>query len=80
MKQYTLINKLLGPCNDVKTDGNRLFAIQTTAGYPGGRLCVLDAKGNLLGQYIGIGTARQIEIKDGIAVVSARSDCLWIFD
>lgn len=80
MNRFTLTNKILGPCMDVKTDGKRLFAIQRPDGYPGGRLCVLDADGNLLGEYVGLGTARQIEIKDGIAVISARANNLWLFD
>lgn len=80
MEQITLTHKILGPCMDVKTDGNRLFAIQLPSQYPGGRLCVLDKDGTMLGEYIGLGTARQIEIKNGIAVISARSNSLWIFD
>ncbi len=80
MNNFTLTKKVLGPCMDVKNDGNHLFAIQRPDQYPGGRLCVLDAEGNILGQYENIGTARQIEIKNGIAVVSARANNLWIFD
>lgn len=80
MEQITLTHKILGPCMDVKTDGNRLFAIQAPPYYPGGRLCVLDKEGTVIGEYVGLGTARQIEIKNGIAVVSARSNNLWIFD
>lgn len=80
MKNFTLTDKILGSCRDVKTDGKRLFAIQRQDDHPGGRLCVLDVDGNLLGEYVGIGEARQIEIKNGIAVISARANGLWIFD
>ena len=80
MKDFTLTDKILGSCRDVKTDGNRLFAIQRHDDYPGGRLCVLDDNGKLLGEYVGIGEARQIEIKNNLAVVTARASGLWIFD
>ena len=69
MKNFTLTNKILGPCMDVKTDGTRLFAIQRHDQYPGGRLCVMDKDGNILGEYVGLGEARQIEIKNNIAVI-----------
>ena len=80
MTEFTLSRKIFGACMDIKTDGTRLFAIQRNDQYPGGRLCVLNKDGGLLGEYLGLGTARQIEIKNHIAVVSARSNNLFIFD
>lgn len=70
----------LGPCMDVKESMGRLYVIQNTLQYPGGRLCVLSPEGELQGEYKGIGNARQIEITRGIAVISARENGLWLLD
>lgn len=78
MKEYLLHKKAdIGPCMDVRGCNGRVYAIQNKNG---GRLCVLSEGLVLLCVYDGIGNARQIEIKDGIAYITAREDGLWIFD
>lgn len=67
----------IGPCMDVRGANGRIYAIQNKAG---GRLCVLTTDLVPLAYYDGIGNARQIEIKNNIAVISARESGMWIFD
>ncbi len=59
---------------------DRLYAIQKCSQYPGGRLCVFDKRLNLLESFVGISNARQIDIYNGIAVVTSRESGIWIFD
>lgn len=70
----------IGPCMDICGYGGKFYAIQNSDMYKSGRLCVFDTDGNVLYEYTGIGNARQICIKDGIAAISAREDGLWLFD
>ena len=63
---------------DVVSDGEFLFAVQNSEQYPRGRVCKADANGNILCSFSGIGNARQIGIIDGVIVVSAREDGLWL--
>ena len=78
MKEFILSKKAkIGPCMDVRSYCGRIYAIQRQGT---GRLCVLSQNLEILCFYDGIGNARQIEIKDGIAYVTAREDGLWIFD
>ena len=78
MEKYTLKKSAeIGPCMDVRGANGRIYAIQNKAG---GRLCVLTTDLIPLAYYDGIGNARQIEIKNNIAVISARESGMWIFD
>lgn len=70
----------IGPCMDVKSYKGRLFAIQNAGGYPEGRLCVLRPDFSIVSTFEGIGNARQIEIVNDIAFITARDDGLFIFD
>ncbi|MBR2341417.1 MAG: hypothetical protein IKA72_03320 [Clostridia bacterium] len=70
----------IGPCVDVKEYEGRLFAIQNSSGYPEGRLCVLLPDFSLVATFEGIGNARQIEIVNDTAFITAREDGLFIFD
>ena len=70
----------IGPCMDISAHKGHLYAIQRSSQYPGGRLCVLTADMQLVGEYVGIGNARQIETSGNIAVITAREGGLWIFD
>jgi len=72
--------KLLGPCMDVCAYNGYFYVIQNRDQYEGGRLCKVDTCGNIISEYVGIGCARQIEIKNGIAAISSREDGLWLFD
>lgn len=81
MKTTVLTRKFrIGPCMDVQSYQGRLYAIQNALQFPGGRLCVLSPQGELLAAFEGIGNARQIEIRRGVAFVTARAGGLWIFD
>jgi len=68
----------VGPCIAAEVVGNRLYAIGQ------GSLYVLDitaqANPKLLGKLPGLGTTRQLVIKDKIAYVTARQDGLWLVD
>ena len=70
----------IGPCMDVKSHSGRIYAIQRQSAEHRGRLCVLSHSLELLSVYEGIGYARQIEIVNNIAVITAREDGLWLFD
>lgn len=70
----------IGPCMDICVHEGYLYVIQRTDQYPGGRLCVLDSEMKMVGEYVGIGNARQIEITGEVAVITAREDGLWVFD
>ncbi len=63
---------------DVKSDGEFLFVIRNLDQAAGGSVCKYDADGRLLREFTGIGNARQIGIIDGILVVSARENGLWL--
>lgn len=78
MTEYLLHQKAdIGPCMDVRGYGGRIYAIQRQNG---GRLAVFSEELAPISAYGGIGNARQIEIKDGLAAISAREDGLWLFD
>ena len=68
----------VGPCIAAEAQGNRLYAIGQ------GQLYVLDItvpeKPKLLGQLSGLGTTRQLVVKNQIAYVTARQDGLWLID
>lgn len=68
----------VGPCIAAEAQGNRLYAIGQ------GRLYVFDisepAKPRLLGQLSGLGTTRQLAVKNQIAYITARQDGLWLVD
>lgn len=68
----------VGPCIAAEVVGNRLYAIGQ------GNFYVLDittpAKPKLLGKLSGLGTTRQLFVKDNIAYVTARQDGLWLVD
>ncbi len=81
MKHYTVKEKsILSGCMDVENYNSLIYAIQKPSQFKGGRLCVLDENLNILETVDGIGNARQIEILNGIAVITARSNGIWIFD
>lgn len=65
---------------DVEEYNGHIYAIQRSSQYIGGRLCVFDKELNLISSYEGIGNARQVKINNGIAVISARSNGIWILD
>ncbi len=65
----------IGPCIDAKAHKGLIYAIQNV-----GRLCVLKPNLELIHTYEGIGNARQIEMIDDVAVISARENGIWIFD
>lgn len=68
----------VGPCMAAEVVGDRLYAIGR------GSLYVLDIatpqKPRLLGQLSGLGTTRQLVVRDKIAYVTARQDGLWMVD
>lgn len=68
----------IGSVMDVAVEKDRAFAIG------GGKLHVLDlsdpGKPILLGQLSGLGSVRQVVVRDGIAYVSSRQDGLFIVD
>lgn len=68
----------VGPCIAAEVVGNRLYAIGQ------GSLYVLDItapqKPKLLGQLSGLGTTRQLVVKNEIAYITARQDGLWLVD
>lgn len=68
----------VGPCTAVEVVGNRLYAIGQ------GRLDVLDitvtGHPKLLGTLVGLGTTRQLVVRDKIAYITARQDGLWLVD
>jgi hypothetical protein len=68
----------VGPCIAADVVGNRLYAIGQ------GSLYVMDIAvpqaPKLLGQLAGLGTTRQLVVKDNIAYVTARQDGLWLVD
>lgn len=81
MKHYSVSEKsILNGCMDVENYNGLIYAIQKPSQFKGGRLCVLDKELNLLETVEGIGNARQIEILNGVAVITARSNGIWIFD
>jgi hypothetical protein len=65
---------------DVEEFNGRVYAIQCASQFEKGRLCVFDKELNLIENFVGIGDARQIKIFNGIAVVSARANGIYIFD
>lgn len=68
----------VGPCIAAEVVGDRMYAVGQ------GRLYVLDIaspeRPRLLGQLAGLGTTRQLVVKDKIAYVTARQDGLWLVD
>lgn len=68
----------VGPCIAAEVVGDRLYAIGQ------GNLYVMDIsapeKPKLMGQLSGLGTTRQLVIKDKIAYITARQDGLWLVD
>ncbi len=72
------INAGTGPVMDVAVEGNRAFAIGK------GSLNVLDItslkKPRIEGRLSGLGSVRQIEVKEGIAYITSRQDGLFIVD
>ncbi len=68
----------VGPCIAAEVAGDRLYAIGQ------GQLYVLDIATpqhpKLLGTLPGLGTTRQLVIKDKIAFITARQDGLWLVD
>ena len=68
----------VGPCIAAEVVGDRLYAIGQ------GNLYVLDIatpeKPKLLGQLSGLGTTRQLVVRDRIAYITARQDGLWLVD
>lgn len=70
----------IGACMDVKSHKGLLYAIQRYDQVTGGRLCVLRPDLSLAATFPGIGNARQIEILEDLAVITAREDGLWLFD
>lgn len=81
MQEYTLHHQAhLGACMDIAIHKNRIYIIQNTRQYKGGRLCVLTPDFELLASFEGIGNARQIAIAGDAAIVTAREDGMWIFD
>lgn len=68
----------VGPCMAAEVVGNRLYAIGQ------GNLYVLDITQpetpRLLGKLSGLGTTRQITVRDDLAYITARQDGLWIVD
>ena len=70
----------IGPCTDVKSYNGRVYAIQKICSEHTGKLVVLRPDLSVCATYEGIGTARQIEIINDTAYITAREDGLWIFD
>lgn len=74
---YHLIEGV-GPCTAAEVAGNRLYAIGQ------GNLYVLDITApqqpKLLGMLSGLGTTRQLVLKDKLAFITARQDGLWLVD
>lgn len=68
----------VGPCAAAEVMGNRLYAIGQ------GNLYVLDItrprEPRLLGTLAGLGTTRQLVIRNHLAYITARQDGLWIVD
>ena len=68
----------VGPCIAAEVVADRLYAIGQ------GTLYVLDIakpeQPKLLGTLAGLGTTRQLVVKNGIAYVTARQDGLWLVD
>jgi len=79
-KQYLSECAGIGPCTDVKSYKGRIYAIQRICDEHGGKLVVLTPELSVCASYEGIGTARQIEIVNDTAFITAREDGLWIFD
>lgn len=78
MTEYLLSRKAdLGNCTDVRGYDGRIYVLSKRRG---GSLCVLSPALTLLAEYTQIGNVRQIEIRNGIAYITAREDGLWIFD
>ena len=67
----------IGPCMDVKAHNGLLYAIKR---YDKGKLFVLKPDLSVVCVIEGLGSLRQIEIINNIAVISARQDGLRIFD
>lgn len=70
----------IGPCMDICVHEGYLYVIQRADQYSGGRLCVLDSEMQIVGEFVGIGNARQVRIAGETAVITAREDGLWVFD
>jgi len=68
----------VGPCMAAEVVADRLYAIGR------GELYVLDTKNpeqpKLLGSLDGLGTTRQLVVRNGIAYITARQDGLWLVD
>jgi len=68
----------IGPTQDVAFENDRLYAIGK------GQLHILDAgnpkKPTLLGSVSGLGSVRQIMVRDSIAYISSRQDGLFVVD
>ncbi len=77
---FSLIEEQFGGFMDIAEHKGLLYAIQNSGQYKGGRLCVFDGNLKLLCSVENIGDARQIKILNNIAVVSARSNGIFIFD
>lgn len=70
----------IGACMDVCACGGLLYVLQNSSQHRGGRLCVLSPELVLLGEYTGIGNARQLAAAGTLAAATAREDGLWLFD
>jgi hypothetical protein len=74
---YRLVEQV-GPCIAAEVVGDRLYAIGQ------GKLYVLDISApqtpRLLGTLSGLGTTRQLAIRNNIAYITARQDGLWLVD
>jgi len=68
----------VGPCIAAEVVADQLYAIGQ------GKLYVLDIANpeqpKLLGTLAGLGTTRQLAVKNGIAYITARQDGLWLVD
>lgn len=68
----------VGPCIAAEVVGDRLYAIGR------GKLYVLDIsrpeEPRLLGSLAGLGTTRQLVVRDSLAYITARQDGLWVVD
>ena len=80
MQTFSVIQNKYGGFIDICEYNGFLYAIQNSGQFLSGRLCVFDEKLNLISFCENIGDARQIKISNGIAVISARINGLWIFD
>ena len=68
----------VGPCIAAEVVGDRLYAIGKGSFYA--LDVTIPTKPKLLGQLSGLGTTRQLVVKNNIAYVTARQDGLWLVD